>query len=382
MEWIIDYLTQRSTKGLLRKLRVIDTVKKGKVTIGKKEYFDFSSNDYLGLREHPALTKMGIKMSRDFGAGSCASRLMSGTLSIHEHLEKEIATFKGKERGLLYNSGYQANIGIISAMVEAKDVVFSDRFNHASIIDGVRLSGAKLYRYAHNNVHHLEDLLRKHRPHYRRSLIITESIFSMDGDRAPLKDIVELKQNHNSFLLVDEAHATGIFGNHGSGVCEEDNVSDAIEIIMGTFGKALGSFGAYIATSETIAHYLINSSRSFIYSTSLPPFVIGANLAALEMVLNEGKRRRETLLDNALFLRTEFEKMGLHTRGCSQIIPVIIGNNKEVIKISQYLFDHGMLVVPIRPPTVPPGSARLRFSLTFHHKRESLEMIRDLMKGY
>lgn len=379
MDWIDEYLKNRRKAGLLRELSVIDKVLKGRVVIREEEYIDFSSNDYLGLREHPKLSEAGYKMAERFGAGSCASRLMSGNLSIHKLLEEKIAKFKGKEAALVYNSGYQANIGVISAIFGPKDVIFSDRLNHASIVDGIKLSGARLYRFAHNDMNHLEDLLKRHRGENKASLIITESIFSMDGDRAPLKDIIGLKQRFDSMLMVDEAHATGIFGKSGSGVCEDDNIVNDVDIIMGTFGKALGSFGAYIAGSENIISFLINSSRSFIYSTSLPPFVVGANIAAIKIVENEGKERRETLLNNAAFFRSELLNMGYDVGGCSQIIPVIVGENSRVIELSKYLLSNGLLVVPIRPPTVPKDTARLRFSITFNHKRKCLEDVIKIM---
>lgn len=381
MEWVNEYLKNSSDLGLLRNISIIDKIRKGKVFIGGSEYIDFSSNDYLGLREHPALMMAGIEMAKRFGSGSCASRLMSGSLSIHKLLEDKIAKFKGKEAALVYNSGYQANIGLISAILGSKDVVFSDKLNHASIIDGIKLSGAKFYRFAHNDMDHLEDLLKRYRGVNKKSLIITESIFSMDGDRAPLKSLVKIKHKYDSMLMVDEAHATGIFGKSGSGVCEEDNIVDDVDIIMGTFSKALGSFGAYITGKENIIRYLINKSRSFIYSTSLPPFVIGSNIAAIEVIENEGIQRREMLLNNAAFFRSKLKDMGYNTCGSSQIVPIIVGSNDKVIRISEYLLSKGLLTVPIRPPTVPDGTARLRFSLTFNHIREYLDRALKIMAG-
>ena len=292
---------------------------------------------------------------------------MSGDLKIHHELEEKTARFKGKESVLIFNTGYQANVGIISALYRSTDAVFCDRLSHASILDGISLSGARLFRFQHNDINHLESLLKKSAGKFENRLIVTESIFSMDGDKAPLKELVELKEKFGCKIMADEAHATGIFGANGSGLVAEENLTDRVDLIMGTFSKALGSFGAYIACSKKIKDYLINTCRSFIYSTALPPCVIAANIAALEIVAKE-PFRRETLLENAAYFRSR-----LKSKGQSQIVPLIVGDAETAVSLSDSLRQKGYYCLAIRPPTVPEGQSRLRFSLTYHHSKEVLD---------
>ena len=309
--------------------------KSGRIRVDEKEYVNLSSNDYLGLSMHEALAR-AAREALERTAGASASRLMTGTTDLHHKLEGKIARFKGKPSALVFNSGYQANVGMISALCGKEDAIFSDRLNHASIIDGIRLSGAKLFRFRHNDVEHLEKLLRKERGSFREAMIITETVFSMDGDLAPLEKIVKLKKEHDCLLMVDEAHATGVFGASGSGLAEETSTTGEIDIIMGTFSKALGSFGSYVATSNDIKDYLINTCRSFIYSTALPPAVIAANLASLEVVKNEPERRI-TLLENARYLCGGLNEKGFDVKGDSQILPIILGDNERALKVSRLL---------------------------------------------
>jgi 8-amino-7-oxononanoate synthase len=289
-------------------------------------------------------------------------------------LEEKIARLKGKEAALWFNSGYQANVGLFKALLKAGDAIFADKLSHASLIDGAQLSEAVLFRFHHNNLNHLEMLLKKYRAKYRQAIIVTESIFSMDGDRAPLKELTALKEKHHCLLMVDEAHATGIFGKNGAGVVEEENLSGEVDLIMGTFSKALGSFGAYVAADKTMIQYLVNTCRSFIYSTALPPAVAAANLAALKLLKTE-PARRHILLKNAKFFRAQLIKAGFKTKGDSQIIPLIIGDNQKTMALSHKLKKAGYWVLPIRPPSVPPGEARLRFSLSYCHAQNSLEKL-------
>jgi 8-amino-7-oxononanoate synthase len=348
----------------------------GKINIAGREYLDFSSNDYLGLAEHEKLAEASKAATDTFGVGSSASRLLSGDLELHHELEERVASFKGKEATLIFNSGYQANVGIISSLCGRGDCIFSDRLNHASIIDGALLSGAKLFRFNHNDPSHLEGLLKKERANFKESLIVTETIFSMDGDRPPLKEIATLKTRFNSLLMVDEAHATGVFGASGSGVVEEEGLIKGVDLVMGTFGKALGSFGAYAACSRVMREFLINACRGFIYSTALPPSVIAADLAALEVVRDE-PFRRISLLEGAEYFRNGLMRLGLEVRGSSQIVPLIVGDVRKAISLSDRLKEAGYWVFPIRPPTVPQGEARLRFSLTYHHTKDVLKKIID-----
>jgi 8-amino-7-oxononanoate synthase len=376
MDRIDDFLAQRKADGLLRVLRPADLRKDGKIYYDGAELFDFSSNDYLALSDHPKLKEASKKAVDLLGVSASASRLLSGDLKIHHQLEDKVAEFKGKESALVFNTGYQANVGIISALYDKGDAVFCDRLSHASIIDAVRQAGAKLFRFAHNDLDHLESLLKKESSKFSNRLIVTETVFSMDGDKPPLKELVDIKDRYDCLFMVDEAHATGIFGPNGAGVVEEQGLSDRIELIMGTFSKALGSFGAYLACSEKIKQYLINSCRSFIYSTALPPSVIAANIEALNIVRDEPFRRK-TLLANADFFRNRLREEGFDVVGSSQIVPLIVADSGRAVRVSSELQQSGFWVLPIRPPTVPQGRARLRFSLVYHHTKQLLEKLAD-----
>lgn len=376
MAGIEEFLEARKEEGLLRNLKPISSRKGGRICLAGKEYIDFSSNDYLGLSGHPKLIEAAKVALDTFGSGSQASRLMSGDLEIHHQLEEKIARFKHKESGLVFNSGYQANVGILSALFGKGDAIFSDRLNHASILDGAILSRAKTFRFPHNDHDHLEYILKKERSKFRKALIATETIFSMDGDRPRLRDLVDLKDKYNCEMMVDEAHATGIYGRNGSGVAEEEGLEDRIDLIMGTFGKALGSFGAYLATAKRIKEYLINISRPFIYSTALPPATIASNLAALRLIQEE-PQRRDKLLRLSGYLRNELKNRSFEVMGDSQIVPMIIGETKRTLKFAEILQEKGYWVLPIRPPTVPQGGSRLRFSLTYHHDMDMLKKLTE-----
>ena len=367
-------LKDREEQGLLRKLRPADLRQGAKIYFANKEYVDFSSNDYLGLSGHPKLKKAAIEAIDKFGVASCASRLLSGDAEIFHNLEDRVAKFKHKEAALTFNSGYQANLGIISALFKKGDCIFSDRLIHASIVDGILLSQARAFRFRHNDPEHLELLLSQERNKFKNALIVTESIFSMDGDRAPLKELVRLKEKYNCQIMVDEAHATGIFGKDGSGVVEEEGLSPEIDLIMGTFSKALAGFGAYLATSRIIVNYLVNTCRSFIYSTALPPAIIACNLASLELVKDEPDRAKH-LLSMAQTLRAKLKEQGFCLLGSSQIIPVILGDNSRAVEFSVKLQEKGYLVLAVRPPTVPVGEARLRLCLSYNHSAENLNKL-------
>ena len=375
---IEEFLKKREKNNLLRTLKPATSRGGGLRSSGGREYIDLSSNDYLGFTTHPKLKQASKEAVERLGVGSSASRLLSGDSDIYHKLEEKTAQFKGKERALIFNSGYQANVGIISAFYGRGDVIFSDKLNHASIIDGIVLSGAKFFRFSHSDSSHLEQLLKEQRHKFKQALIITESVFSMDGDKPALGELVSLKEKYNCKLMVDEAHATGIFGKNGAGVVEEEGLVGKIDLIIGTFSKALGSFGGYVACSKGAVDYLINTARSFIYSTALPPSVIAVNLASLELVEEEPERRRD-LINNADYFRKRLEDLGFKIRGSSQIVPLIVSDNQKTVKASQELQRKGYWVLPIRAPTVPRGESRLRFSLNYHHSKEILEkLIKDL----
>ena len=381
MEWIESFLQERKRNNTLRILQPVFRKKKGYIYIDKKKYADFSSNDYLGLSSHPDIKKASIEAIKIFGTSSSASRLLSGDLLIHHVLEEKIADFKNKEAGIVFNSGYQTNVSVIGSLVEKRDAVFCDKYVHASIIDGIKLSSAKIYRFLHNDIDHLENLLKKERNKFKNALIITETIFSMDGDICPLKKIVELKNRYNCMIMVDEAHATGIFGKNGSGIVERDNLTENVDIIMGTFSKALGSFGAYIACSKQIKNYIINTCKGFIYSTALPPAVISANIKALEIVKKE-PYRRNLLLENAEYFRKELIKRGFFVKGETQIVPLIIEDNNKLVETSRKLRKEGYWVFPIRYPTVPKGQERLRFSLNYYNNKTILKKLCNDISKY
>ncbi len=374
MESIKDLLDERKAEGSLRTLRPVSFRRAGRISTGSLELVDLSSNDYLGLADHPRLIERAASATEEFGTGASASRLLGGGLELHHRLEEATAKFKGKESSLVFNSGYQANVGIISALLSRGGAIFSDKLNHASIVDGMLLSGAKIFRFRHNDLGHLESLLKKERASYKEALIVTETVFSMDGDVPDLKGLVRLKERYGCMLMVDEAHATGIFGPGGAGIASREGLSGRVDLIMGTFSKALGSFGAYLASSKKITDYLVNTCRSFIYTTALPPGVIAANLAALEVV-EEEPWRRERLLENSEYFRQLLKDKGFDVKGSSQIIPLIMGDNDRAVRFAEYLKTKGYMVFPIRPPTVPKGESRLRFSLTANHEKQVLKAL-------
>jgi 8-amino-7-oxononanoate synthase len=381
MERMKQFLLEREKAGTLRRLSPLTRLGHGWVRLldYEDELKDFSSNDYLALSEHPEVIGASRKYLEMFGAGAGAARLMSGDLEINHLLEEEIAQFKSKEAALTFGSGYLANTGIIPALAGRGDLIIADRLSHASIYDGCMLSGARTIRFRHNDLEHLEQILHEKRNEFNRALVVVESIYSMDGDRCPLADLVSLKKRYSFLLMVDEAHATGLYGENGSGIIEEDNVSDGVDIAMGTFGKALGSYGAYAAASRDIIDFLVNSAGTFIYSTALPPAVIGANLAALYLVKTEPQLRLD-LHQKVAFFKKQLRKNGIKDDpGPSQIIPIMIGDNAKALAIAEELQKNHIYVKAVRPPTVPEGSARLRFSITRHHQEADLKKCAQLL---
>ncbi|MCB2181650.1 MAG: 8-amino-7-oxononanoate synthase [Desulfobulbaceae bacterium] len=370
----LSWLTAQQIKGNLRRLIPVERNPGGLLSLsGKKAspLLDFSSNDYLALSTHHEVISSSRRYLELAGSGAGAARLMSGNLAMYDKLEKKVAELKGQESALLFGSGYMANCGVIPALVGRGDVIFTDRLNHASIYDGCLLSRAKLVRFHHNDMNHLEEQLGKHRGH-GKALIIVESLYSMDGDRCPLRDVVQLKEKYQCLLMVDEAHATGVFGKNGGGIIEEEGVADKVDIAMGTFGKALGSYGAYIAASEKRVQYLINRARTFIYSTGLPPSVIGASLAGIKITQEQPQLRRELHEKVALF-KAALQQAGVTDTGPSQIIPILIGESAKAVDLAEKLREMGIFATAVRPPTVPDGTARLRFSITRHLSDEALE---------
>jgi len=366
--------------GLYRKLRRVEGDQGPTLVLGGREVINFSSNNYLGLANHPALGAAAKAAIDRYGCGSGASRLISGNMTLHEELERRIAEFKGTEAALVFNSGFQVNTGVVSTLVGEGDAVFSDALNHASIIDGCRLSGAKVAVYGHLDMNRLEHEL-KQAPSARRKLIVTESLFSMDGDEAPLADIVGLAERHGAMVMVDEAHATGVYEPNGAGLVAKLGLGEGVFVQMGTLGKALGGFGAYIAGSKALRDLLINRCRSFIFTTSLPPAVMAMAIAAIDLVEKEPGRRK-TLADNSERLRAGLRGLG-YLLGDSgrQILPLMVGDASRCMELSQRFLERGVFAHGIRPPTVPPGTSRLRITLMATHTQRQLDQALEVFKA-
>ncbi|HEY7559403.1 MAG TPA: 8-amino-7-oxononanoate synthase [Candidatus Binatia bacterium] len=370
-DFVEKELLQLREAELYRTLRRVDGDQGSTLLLDGQEVINFSSNNYLGIANHPALRDAAKAAIDRYGCGSGASRLISGNMVLHEELEAKIAEFKRTEAALVFNSGFQANTGIIPALVGPDDVVFSDALNHASIIDGCRLSRAKIVVYEHCEVRQLQRSL-KDAPRDGRKLIVTESLFSMDGDEAPLKDIVTLAEQYGAIVMVDEAHATGVYEPNGAGLIAKLGLGERVLVQMGTLGKALGGFGAYVAGSRALRELLINRCRSFIFTTSLPPAVMAMAIAAIELVQKEPERR-QTLRQNCETLRNGLRALDYKLGdSASQILPLIVGDAGACMKLSGYLLSRGIFAQGIRPPTVPPGTSRLRITLMATHTREHL----------
>lgn len=332
-----------------------------------KKLLNLSSNNYLNFADNKKITQEFLDFAGNkYSFGSASARLLTGTLPVYKELEELLSNLYNKDATLLYNSGYHANVGISSAINQKGDVIFSDKLNHASIIDGMRLSDGKFFRFPHNNMEALEKLLERERKNYKNAFIITESVFSMDGDIEDLKRIIKLKKKYNCIMIIDEAHAFGVFGKKGLGVAEELGIIDDVDLIVGTFGKSVGSMGAFVTGSKTMINFLINKSRSFIFSTALPPINIAFTKWIIENKFPKTKAKRKNMLSIA-------KKMGSD----SHIIPVVIGENKDTVDLCEVLFHNGYFTLPIRPPTVPVGTSRLRLSLTADIQEKDLTVLKE-----
>ncbi len=353
-------------RGLFREVKRIDSMQGPTIIIDDKKAILLSSNNYLGLAGHPEVIRAQIQAAEQFGAGACASRLISGNINLYEKLESKIAEFKGTEEAIVFATGYMANVGTISALVGEGDIVLCDKLDHASIIDGARLSGAKLRAYPHKNLERLESILEKS-PAYRKRLIITDGIFSMDGDIAPLPGLVEVSQRFGAILMLDDAHATGVFGKTGRGTCEHFGIKKGVDIQMGTFSKALGNLGGFIAGSRTLIEYIRNKARSFIYSTALPPAVIGGCIKAIEIARRD-MGLRERLWANVRKFRGALQELDFNIMDSeTQIMPVCIKDASSTMKAAGFLLKNGIFAPGIRPPTVAKNRCRIRTSLMATH---------------
>jgi len=365
--------------GIYRTLKTVDSPQGREITLEGKRVLNFCSNDYLGLANDTRIKKAALEAIEEYGLGAGASRLVCGNMGPHERLEADLARFKKTERALLFSSGYMANTGIISALMDHRSVVLSDRLNHASIIDGIILSRAKLMRYPHADMPALREIL-KNLPAAKRKLIVTDSVFSMDGDRAPLKEIVNLAGHYEAMVMVDEAHAFGVLGKRGSGLVEELGLEGQVDIQMGTLSKAAGSFGAYACGTKILCDYLINKSRSFIYTTAMPPLLAQASRVALQ-IIRQGDNLRRQLQLNANYLRAELDTLGFDTMNSSTpIIPILVKDSLRAVAMSKQLLRQGIFVQAIRPPTVPMDTARLRLTVMATHTQDDLNQLLNALK--
>jgi 8-amino-7-oxononanoate synthase len=368
-------------QGLYRELRRVDSAPGPRIEFDGQTFQNFSSNDYLGLANHPALKAAAAECLAKFGAGAGASRLICGSLAPFHELEAALAAFKNTEAALTFSTGYATSVGAITALLGKDDIIILDKLVHASIVDAAKLSGAKLRVFAHNDLNDLEDKLKwaaanrnsatSGNPARKQALVVTESIFSMDGDAAPLREIVALKEKYGAWLMVDEAHATGIFGEHGRGLADALGVSSRIEVRMGTLGKALGASGGFICGSRTLIDYLINRARSFIFSTAPVPAAAAAALAGIKIAQSsEGQQRRAQLQQHIATLKSAISE---HPAAISSaIIPLILGDETQAVAAAAQLRKQGIFVPAIRYPTVARGAARLRITLTASHSADDV----------
>jgi len=376
--WLEAERERRAQSALERRLQVTERPTEPIAYRGGARLINLSSNNYLGLAGHPLLIEAAAKGAAR-GAGSGSSRLVAGNDPETAALEEKIAAFKGTEAALLVGSGYLANVGVLAALADRETAVFSDRLNHASIVDGVRLSGAQAHRYRHLDLDQLQELLQSSSA--ERKLIVTDTIFSMDGDVVPLAELVELKNRYGALLVLDDAHGGGVFGPNGEGYAHELGLADQIELTIGTFSKAFGAYGAYVAANRALIDQLVSSCRTLIYSTALPPSVVASIGAAIELVRVAGDRR-EALREKSERFRTRLAGLGFDTgASTTQIVPAIVGDSERALELAQALEERGVLAVAIRPPTVPAGRARIRFTLMASHPDHDLELALEALES-
>ncbi len=379
--WIAPMLHQLRAEGRGRTLQTLSRAG-GRCVIDGRHYLNFSSNDYLDLAGNPSVLSRAAETLRRHGAGAGASRLVTGTLPCHVELEEALAAWHSREAALVFGSGCLANLGLIASVVNRKDVVFADKLVHATILDGILLSRARLYRFPHNDVDQLDRLMTRAaaaRGAGARFLVATESVFSMDGDRAPLQQIAQIARRHEAMLLVDEAHALGVFGPQGAGRVPELELVDHVNACTATLSKALGSYGGFVTCSRELRALVINRARTFIFSTGLPPASVGAAHAALE-IIRAASHLGRTLLERADRFRRQLHAQGLNVmQSTSQIIPLLTGDNSKALRLSARLKTEGVLAMAIREPTVPRGSARIRLSVTLAHSDDDLRRTAEVL---
>jgi 8-amino-7-oxononanoate synthase len=379
LDFVKNELQSLKKAGLIRDFKTISAIKGSQVKIDGKWYISFCTNDYLGLSRHPRIIKAAQRALKEVGWGSGASRLMAGTFSYHNELEKEIARFKGTEDALLFTSGYAANLGVITTLVKKDDVIFCDELNHASLVDSARLTKARLHIYKHCNATSLEKLLQIPKSKFQNpnstKYIITDAIFSMDGDAAPLNEITRLAKKYKAITIVDEAHGTGVLGKHGRGLAEHLGLEKRIDISIGTLSKAAGNIGGFVTGTKDFISYLKSKSRPFIFTTALPMPACAAGIEGLR-IIRTNQALRKKLRDNTNYVKERLKKLNFDFRGSiTPIIPIMIGDAKKTLAISQHLWNKGLFIPAIRPPTVPHGESRLRITITAIHTRKELDLL-------
>jgi len=370
-------LQEIKQQNLYRSRRVISTPQGVEITVDGQAVINFSSNDYLGLANHPDVIASFKRATDKFGVGSGSAHLICGHSASHHALEEELAEFTGRDRVLLFSTGYMANLGVISALLGRGDQVFQDRLNHASLLDAGLLSGARFKRYFHND---LLDLNKKIKPIEGRTLIVTDGVFSMDGDVAPLTELSALAKEKNAWLMVDDAHGLGVLGESGAGVLQKNRLTQQdVPILMGTLGKGFGTFGAFVAGSDVLIETLIQKARSYVFTTALPAAVAEATRTSLKLVIEESWRR-EKLRSLAKRFRLGAGQLGLSLMSSdSAIQPILIGESQRAVEISEALLSKGFLVTAIRPPTVPKGGARLRVTFSANHQPQHVDQLLDAL---
>ncbi|MEE8043605.1 MAG: 8-amino-7-oxononanoate synthase [Thermodesulfobacteriota bacterium] len=373
LKWIREELELIHDKKLFRLLTELETGQSPEVTISGKSYVLLGSNSYLGLSVDPKVVESAKLALEKYGTGSGGSRLVSGSSDLHRMLEEKIAQFKNTEASILFSSGYLANVGTISALVGSDDIIYSDELNHASIIDGARLSRADVKVYKHLDLNNLQALLDSDKNKTCKKLILTDTVFSMDGDLVPLPELVEISEQYGCMLMIDEAHATGVLGKRGSGATEHFGVEDRVPVVMGTLSKAVGSLGGYIAGSQELIDFIRNRVRSYIFDTSLPPASLAASITAIDIIENEPERR-EHLWKMVEQFKTGIEDTGLKVLPShSAIIPILIGDAEPALNFAKMLRDNGVFTPAVRPPSVPHGMCRIRATLMAQHTQEHID---------
>jgi 8-amino-7-oxononanoate synthase len=374
------FLKEKQQQHLYRKARISQSPQQPHMTINGEKFLTFCSNDYLGLANHPEILSAFKQAADQYGVGSGAAHLINGHSIEHQFLEEELAEFTGRDRALLFSTGYMANLGVVNALMERGDMIFADRLNHASLIDAGLLSNAKMKRYAHNDINALEKRYTKNTSD--NTMILTDGVFSMDGDIAPVKQLSQIAKQHNAWLMVDDAHGFGTLGKTGAGLLEQENISqDDAPILMATLGKGIGTAGAFVAGSNELIEYLIQTARTYTFTTAMPPAIAAATRASLKIVQSDNERR-EKLNHHIKKFKIGADELGIKLMPSDTAIqPIMVGSTEQAVKISEQLRDNGILVTAIRPPTVPEGTSRLRVTFSAEHTDEDIVILLEALKS-